>query len=147
MTDTHTEGVFKDREEEFRALQKAHAGLKGSYRKAQQTLTLKDHIIKTREFERDEARRECAELAFSDEEELTGEIIARNLRELADRLHSDTRNEPSFHSSPSAEARAKVVELAKQFCDHEPLSPRKQAGHRVGLHRAVAKLREIERHV
>lgn len=88
-----------------------------------------------------------AELAFSDEEELTGEIIARNLRELADRLHSDTRNEPSFHSSPSAEARAKVVELAKQFCDHEPLSPRKQAGHRVGLHRAVAKLREIERHV
>ena len=30
-----------------------------------------------------------------------------------------------------------VVEAAKQFCNMEPLSPRKQPGHRVGLHRSV----------
>lgn len=69
--------------------------------------------------------------------------VASVLRQ-AEPLAPEDAPEPSFHSSPKAEATVAVVRAAKQFCDHEPLSARKQAGHRVGLHRAVAKLRRLE---
>lgn len=45
------------RDDEFKALQKAHQRLKGRYKKLERTVTLKDQIIKTREFEISELRK------------------------------------------------------------------------------------------
>lgn len=45
------------RDDEFKSLQKAHARLKGRYKKLERTVTLKDQIIKTREFEISELKK------------------------------------------------------------------------------------------
>ena len=54
--DLKTESEFA-RDDEFKALQKAHQRLKGRYKKLERTVTLKDQIIKTREFEISELRK------------------------------------------------------------------------------------------
>lgn len=46
----------KESEATYVELQSAHQQLVGFHKKLNQTVTLKDHIIKTREFERDNAR-------------------------------------------------------------------------------------------